>query len=148
MAANAIDQVKTHYPEISNYKAIHYLINHEQFLLDDGMQDTIEQIEIDNKFNPTKTQAEEIMQRYGRIKHIMQQTMVEADPLQKAMFNERLDDILMHRVWGYVILMSVLFLLFQSIFWVAKYPMDGIEWVFGRFSGLLSNVLPVSWWSD
>lgn len=148
MAANAIDQVKTYYPEISNYKAIHYLINHEQFLLDDGMQDTIEQIEIDNKFNPTKTQAEEIMQRYGRIKHIMQQTVVEADPLQKAMFNERLDDILMHRVWGYVILMSVLFLLFQSIFWVAKYPMDGIEWVFGEFGGWLSSTLPVSWWSD
>jgi len=148
MAANAIDKVKTHYPDISNYKAIHYLINHEHFLLDDGMQETIEQIEIDNKFNPTKTQAEEIMHRYGRIKHVMQQTVVEADPLQKAMFNERLDDILMHRVWGYVILLSVLFLLFQSVFWVAKYPMDGIEWMFGEFSGVLSNALPVSWWSD
>lgn len=148
LAADAINGVKNHYPEISNYKAIHYLINHEQFLLDEGMQETIEQIEIDNKFNPTKTQAEEIMQRYGRIKHIMQQTVVEADPLQKAMFNERLDDILMHRVWGYVILITVLFLLFQSVFWVAKYPMDGIEWLFGEFGGLLSNMLPVSWWSD
>lgn len=148
LAADAINGVKNHYPEISNYKAIHYLINHEQFLLDEGMQDTIEQIEIDNKFNPTKTQAQEIMQRYGRIKHIMQQTVVEADPLQKAMFNERLDDILMHRVWGYVILITVLFLLFQSVFWVAKYPMDGIEWLFGEFGGLLSNMLPVSWWSD
>lgn len=148
LAADAINGVKNHYPEISNYKAIHYLINHEQFLLDEGMQDTIEQIEIENKFNPTKTQAEEIMQRYGRIKHIMQQTVVEADPLQKAMFNERLDDILMHRVWGYVILITVLFLLFQSVFWVAKYPMDGIEWLFGEFGGLLSNMLPISWWSD
>lgn len=148
LAADAINGVKNHYPEISNYKAIHYLINHEQFLLDEGMQDSIEQIEIDNKFNPTKTQAQEIMQRYGRIKHIMQQTVVEADPLQKAMFNERLDDILMHRVWGYVILLTVLFLLFQSVFWVAKYPMDGIEWLFGEFGGLLGNALPVSWWSD
>jgi ferrous iron transport protein B len=148
LAANAIEKVKDHYPEISNYTAIHYLINHEHFLLDDGMQDIIEQIEIDNKFNPTKTQAEEIMQRYGHIKHIMQQTVVEADPLQKAMFNERLDDILLHRTWGYIILMVVLFLLFQSVFWVAKYPMDGIEWIFGELGGFLSNILPVSWWSD
>ena len=148
LAANAIDAVKDHYPGISSYKAVHYLINHENFMLQDGMQDTIEQIEIDNKFNPTKTQAEEIMQRYGRIKHIMQQTVVEADPLQKALFNERLDDILLHRHWGYLILMVVLFLLFQSVFWVAKYPMDGIEWVFGQFGGMLSNHLPVSWWSD
>ncbi|MFZ1369367.1 MAG: ferrous iron transport protein B [Ferruginibacter sp.] len=148
LAETAIARVKEHYPEISNYTAIHYLINHEHFLLDDGMQETIEQIEIDNTFNPTKTQAEEIVQRYGRIKHIMQQTVVEADPLQKAMFNERLDDILLHRRWGYIILIAVLFLLFQSIFWVAKYPMDGIEWVFGEFGGLLSNALPVTWWSD
>ncbi len=148
LASKAIEEVKSHYPDISDYTAIHYLINHEHFLLEKGMQDTIEQIEIENKFNPTKTQAEEIMQRYGHIKHIMQQTVVEADPLQKAMFTERLDDILIHRVWGYVILLSVLFLLFQSIFWVAKYPMDGIEWLFGEFGGFLSSTLPVSWWSD
>jgi ferrous iron transport protein B len=148
LAANAIEQVKRHYPNISSYTAIHYLINHENFLLDEGMQETIEQIEIDNKFNPTKTQAEEIMQRYGHIKHIMQQTVVEADPLQKAIFNERLDDILLHRRWGYIILLAVLFLLFQSVFWVAKYPMDGIEWVFGEFGGILSSNLPVTWWSD
>ncbi len=148
LAANAIEAVKKHYPEISSYTAVHYLINHENFLLQQGMQDTIEQIEVDHKFNPTKTQAEEIMQRYGRIKHIMQQTVVEADPLQKALFNERLDDILLHRRWGYLILMAVLSLLFQSVFWVAKYPMDGIEWVFGQFGGMLSNYLPVTWWSD
>jgi ferrous iron transport protein B len=148
LASNAIDDVKKHYPEISSYTAVHYLINHENFVLRNGMQETIEQIEIDNKFNPTKTQAEEIMQRYGRIKHIMQQTVVEADPLQKALFNERLDDILLHRHWGYIILMVVLFLLFQSVFWVAKYPMDGIEWVFGEFGGILSRNLSVAWWSD
>jgi len=148
LASNAIEAVKLHYPDISSYTAIHYLINHEQFVLRNGMQDTIEQIEADNKFNPTKTQAEEIMQRYGRIKHIMQQTVIEADPLQKALFTERLDDILLHRRWGYIILLAVLFLLFQSVFWVAKYPMDGIEWVFGQFSGMLSNNLPVAWWSD
>ena len=148
MAPDAIDALKKYYPEISSYTAVHYLINHEHFLLQHGMQDTIEEIEIDNKFNPTKTQAEEIMQRYGHIKHIMQQTVVEADPLQKALFNERLDDVLLHRRWGYLILMAVLFLLFQSVFWVAKYPMDGIEWVFGQFGGMLNNNLPVTWWSD
>jgi ferrous iron transport protein B len=148
LAPEAIDAVKKHYPEISDYTAVHYLINHEAFLLKAGMQETIEQIEIDNKFNPTKTQAEEIMKRYGHIKHIMQQTVVEADPLQKALFNERLDNVLLHRRWGYLILLAVLFLLFQSVFWVAKYPMDGIEWIFGEFGGMLSSNLPVSWWSD
>ena len=70
------------------------------------MQDKIESIERRNQFNPTKTQAEEIMQRYARIKHIMQQTVVESDPLQKSLFTEKLDNILLHRTWGYLILFT------------------------------------------
>ena len=148
LAENAIAKIQDMFPGISNYTAIHYLINHEHFLLQGEMQDAIEQVEIKNKFNPTKTQAEEIMQRYGRIKHIMQQTIVESDPLQQSLFTEKLDNILMHRTWGYLILITVLFLLFQSIFWVAQYPMDGIEWTFGRLSGWLLDVMPVNWFSD
>ncbi|HMC99153.1 MAG TPA: ferrous iron transport protein B, partial [Ferruginibacter sp.] len=148
LAGDSIDGVKQHISNISSYKAIHYLINHEKFLLDDKMQDTIENIEIANKFNPTKTQAEEIMQRYGRIKHIMQQTVVESDPLQKALLTEKLDNILLHRRWGYIILLAVLFLLFQSVFWVAHYPMDAIEWIFAQCSSWLGNVLPEAWWSN
>lgn len=148
LAENAIASVKEQIPSISNYTAIHYLINHEKFVLDDRMQQTIESIEEKNKFNPTKTQAEEIMQRYGRIRHIMQQTVVESDPLKRTLLNERLDDILLHRRWGYVILLAVLFLLFQSVFWIAQYPMDGIEWLFGKLGAYLSGTLPVAWWSD
>ena len=148
LATASINAVKKLFPHISNYRAIHYLINHENFLLDDATQQLIENIEIENKFNPTKTQAEEIMQRYGRIKHIMQQTVAESDPLKKALLTEKLDDILLHRHWGYIILLSVLFLLFQSVFWLATFPMDGIEWTFGQLGGWLGNNLPKAWWSD
>ena len=54
----------------------------------------------------------------------------------------------MHKTWGYLILFSVLFLLFQSIFWLATYPMDGIEWGFAALAGWLSNNLPEVWWSN
>ncbi len=148
LAENAISSIQEILPELSNYGAIHYLINHEHFLLNDEMQEAIEQIEIENKFNPTKTQAEEIMQRYGRIKHIMQQTVVESDPLKQSLFTEKLDNILLHRTWGYLVLITVLFFLFQSIFWVARYPMDAIEWGFGQLSGWLTKIMPVTWFSD
>jgi ferrous iron transport protein B len=148
LAEAPIAAIKNIFPNISNYRAIHYLINHEHFLLDNATQTTIENIEVENKFNPTRTQAEEIMQRYGRIKHIMQQTVVESDPLQKALFTEKLDNILLHRHWGYIILLVVLFLLFQSVFWMAQFPMDGIEWSFGKVGGWLGQNLPQAWWSD
>ncbi|HTB51207.1 MAG TPA: ferrous iron transport protein B [Ferruginibacter sp.] len=148
LAESSVDAVKALLPFVSDYTALHYLINHENFELSTSLQNSIEAIEVATKFNPTKTQAEEIMQRYGRIKHIMQQTVIEADPLQKALFTEKLDNILLDRKWGYIILVAVLFLLFQSVFWVAQYPMDFIEWAFGQFSGFLSGILPQVWWSD
>ena len=147
-APEAIKEIHNRFPGFSDYRAIHYLINHENFDLDEATQDVIENIEIRNKFNPTKTQAEEIVQRYGRIKYIMQQTVVEADPLQKALFTEKLDNILLHRTWGYLILITVLFLLFQSIFWVAQYPMDAIEWSFAKLGGFLGSILSQGWFSD
>jgi len=148
LAVDAINGVKEWYPKLSDYAAIHYLINHENFPLPDNMQETIEQIEIKNKFNPTKTQAEEIMQRYNRIKQVMHQNVVEPDPLQRKLFTEHLDNIFLHRFWGYVILLVVLFILFQSIFWLAQYPMNAIDWSFSQLSGWLNAVLPQVWWSD
>jgi ferrous iron transport protein B len=148
LAAASIDALQQIQPQLSDYAAIHYLINHENFPLNVSLQNNIEQIEIATKFNPTKTQAEEIMQRYQRIKVIMQQNVIEPDPLEKKLFTERLDNILLHRTWGYVILLSVLFLLFQSIFWLAQFPMDGIEWTFQQISSWLNNNLPQAWWSN
>ncbi len=148
LAPQAISDLQNVFPEASNYMAVHYLINHEHFLLSPATQVSIENIEEANNFNPTRTQADEIVQRYTRIRQVMHTTVVEADPLQKTLFTERLDDILLHRVWGYVILLSVLLLLFQSIFWVAQYPMDAIEWSFSQLSGWLSAVLPDGWFAD
>ena len=148
LSEKPIEAVKGLLPGISDYTALHYLINHQHFKLSPSLQDSIEGIEVANNFNPTKTQAEEIMQRYGRIKHIMSQTVVEADPLQKTLFTEKLDNILLDRKWGYLILLAVLFVLFQSVFWIAQYPMDAIEWSFGKLSGSLGNLLPPTWWSD
>jgi ferrous iron transport protein B len=148
LAPDAIKDVKALIPGMSNYKAIHYLINHESFSLHDGMQEKIENIETNRGFNHTRTQAEEILQRYQRIGTILKQTVSEPNPLQKTMFTERLDNILLHRQWGYIILLAVLFLLFQSMFWLAEYPMNFIEWGFGLAGSWVGTVLPEAWWSD
>jgi ferrous iron transport protein B len=135
-------------PEISDYSAIHFLINHEHFALNDHVQEQIENIEQRHNFNHTKTQATEILQRYSRIKHVMQVAVSEPDPLQQTLFTDKLDNILLHRRWGYIILLVVLFILFQSVFLLAQYPMDWIEQGFSATSAGLSTALPQVWWSD
>lgn len=148
LAPLAIPAVQELDNQLSDYAAIHFLINHEHFPLSNAVQDKMEQIEKEHQFNPTKTQAEEIMQRYTRIRQLMKQNVLEPGPLEKKLFTDKLDNLLLHRVWGYVILLSVLFLLFQSIFWLAVFPMDAIEWGFTEVSGWLNTHLPGAWWSD
>jgi ferrous iron transport protein B len=148
LASGAIQDVRRLFPEISDYTAIHYLINHEHFNFTPALQAGVDQIESAHHFNHTRTQAEEILQRYSRIKQIMQHTVAEPDPLQKTLFTERLDKLFLDRTWGYIILLGVLFLLFQSVFWFAQFPMDGIDWTFSRLGGFLGQHLPAAWWSN
>jgi ferrous iron transport protein B len=150
LAAGAVQDVKKLFPgkEISDYTAIHYLINHENFDFRQPLQEKIENIEIAHAFNHTRIQADEIMQRYGRIRQIMKHTVAEPDPLQKTLFTEKLDNLFLHRRWGYVILIGVLFLLFQSVFWIAQFPMDAIDWIFSQLGSWLGHVLPEAWWSN
>ncbi len=148
LAPTAVAEMQASFLQMGEYAAIHQLINHEELLAPGPHNELINSIVKRHQFNTTKTQAEEIMQRYTRIRQIMQQNVVETGPLEKKLFTEKLDNLLLHRTWGYIILLTVLFLLFQSIFWLAKYPMDGIEWAFAQFAGWLSNILPETWWSD
>ena len=148
MAAGAVRDVRKLFPEISDYTAIHYLINHEHFDFNTDLQSRIENIEAVHAFNHTRIQADEILQRYGRIKQIMQHTVAEPDPLERTLFTEKLDKLFLNRTWGYIILLAVLFLLFQSVFWIAQFPMDAIDWSFSRLGGWLGQTLPDTWWSD
>ncbi len=148
LAQKPVDEVRSIFPELSDYASIHYLINHGHFPLSSEEQQSLKQIEKKNDFNATRLQAEEIVQRYSRIRQIMQQTVVEQDPLERKLFTEKLDNILLHQTWGYLILLSVLFILFQSIFWLAAFPMTAIEKSFAVISHFLNGVLPHTWWSD
>ncbi len=148
LAPSAISDLKKIIKHSSDYSAIHYLINHEQFNLQQPTQQAIEAVEKQHAFNPTKTQATEILQRYGRIKQIMKTAVSEPDPMQQTILTDKLDNLFLHRKWGYFILLAVLFILFQSVFYLAAYPMMWIETLFSSLSGSLATSLPQVWWSD
>ena len=143
-----VQAIKERLPQLSDYKALHLAFNYKELGINASVKKIIEDSIKDIPLNKTISQAEEITDRYARIKAIMQQTVVEPDPLQRTLFTDKLDNILLHRRWGYLILLAVLFLLFQSVFLIAQYPMDWIEWGFAKLSSGLSGVLPQIWWSD
>jgi ferrous iron transport protein B len=64
--------------------------------------------------------------RYARLFAIEQHVTRETAPPGE-LLSDRIDRVVTHRVWGLLLFVAVMGLMFQSIFWLAKYPMDGIE---------------------
>ena len=66
---------------------------------------------------------------------------VTITPLKPDTFSERIDSLVLHPVWGIVILFSLLILVFQTLFTWASPLMDGIESIFGLMGELASTYI-------
>lgn len=62
--------------------------------------------------------------------------------------NRKLDSILVHKVWGYVIFAAVLFTIFQFIFSFAQIPMDFIDGLFADLSAWTVTVMSPGLFAD
>ncbi|MFT2009171.1 ferrous iron transport protein B [Pontibacter sp. 13R65] len=78
-------------------------------------------------FQANTQQANETIARYTRINELLLDVVrvEKADKDEK--FSNRLDQILTHKVFGYLIFFVILFLVFQAVFTWASYPMDLID---------------------
>lgn len=56
--------------------------------------------------------------------------------------SDRMDMVLTHRVWGWLIFLGAMALMFVCIFWVAQTPMEWIDAGFGQLSGWISEKMP------
>lgn len=131
------------------YAALHVACNYAELpFLNAAQRIQIAAVTGEARFAKAKVQGEEIMQRYHRIAGIMQACVDEETIQKKTLRSERIDKTLLHPVWGNVILLAVLFLLFQSIFWLARYPMDWVEGGFSFVGGQLNAVLPDNLFRD
>ncbi len=79
--------------------------------------------------------------RYARVADIQRGVTTElAAPGET--FSDRLDRILTHKVWGTLIFVAVMTLMFQSIFTFARLPMEllqaGVDWL----GGLAGRIIP------
>ncbi|HSM07016.1 MAG TPA: ferrous iron transport protein B [Longimicrobiales bacterium] len=66
-------------------------------------------------------------------------------PPQPSVLSQRLDNVFLHRVWGPLIFLGVVVLVFQAIFTWAVPLMDGVDWMISSSGTWLAGVLPDSW---
>jgi ferrous iron transport protein B len=127
----------------SNYAALHVACNYTELRhINAAQRIQIAALLGEAKFHKSKVQAEEILQRYKKIDTIMQRCVKVDNPAMRMVVSDKIDRTLLHPLWGNIILLAVLFLLFQSIFWLARYPMDWIEHGFAQVGIWLGGVLP------
>ncbi len=127
----------------SNYAALHVACNYTELkYLNAAQRIGLAAVLGENKFFKAKAQADEIMQRYRKIDVVMQKCTAIDSPMKKMVASDNLDKVLLHPMWGNIILLSVLFLLFQSIFWLARCPMDWIQQLFAMGGNALGGIMP------
>ena len=64
---------------------------------------------------------------------------------KRELISNKIDAWATHPILGYLMFLSVLLVIFQSVFTLASYPMDWIEGGFSMLSEVLSNTLPDGW---
>jgi len=64
---------------------------------------------------------------------------------KRELISNKIDAWATHPILGYLMFLSVLLVIFQSVFTLASYPMDWIEGGFSMLSEFLSNTLPDGW---
>jgi ferrous iron transport protein B len=131
------------------YVALQLAHQHEQLsFLSDEQNQRIEEIKNEFSFHSQKSQATETIGRYNFINDVLFDTVrLNEDPARETMSN-RIDNVLTHRVFGFIIFFAILFLIFQSIFAWSEYPMSLIEGLFIWMTNVGHQYLPPGAFTD
>ncbi|UXX80699.1 ferrous iron transport protein B [Reichenbachiella carrageenanivorans] len=97
----------------------------------------------DRQFQTTET-----VERYKIIRDKLTRIVTKTDLESTATRNHKIDKILTHKIYGYLIFFVILFALFQSIFAWAEPFMDYIDFGFAKLSSWAKTYLPAGVLTD
>ncbi len=98
--------------------------------------------------NDTLSSIDDMMVRLDKINQIVDDCIIKKGKNKSFIFTKKLDNILTHKTYGYLIFFSFLFVIFQAIFSWSSYPMDLIESGFLWLGDTVSNLLPKGMLND
>ncbi|MCD6543233.1 MAG: ferrous iron transport protein B [Flavobacteriaceae bacterium] len=139
--ANYFKSIKQNFPEFPLYKAWLYITQVECY--DNLTEEQKKEIKIykQDVEKVQKYQHKETIFRYQQINSILKKTY-HIDRSKGNDLRSKLDRVLTHKIWGYVIFATILMVIFQSIFDWASYPMDLIDEFFANMSMKVKEILP------
>ena len=143
IAPQIIAQIKDDLKIDNSYLALQLAHQHETLsYLSTEQSDRIEKLEHEFSFHSQKSQATETIARYNFINDLLYDTVKKPETAHDESTSNKIDKILTHKVFGFVIFFAILMFIFQAIFSWSAYPMSLIEDLFIWLQKVISNVLP------
>ena len=141
LTGTSIDFVKPTYPDEPVYKL--WLLYTEQDKFGEEIQKKYPEI-FNLPFDRDTLKRllqKEVIKRYKDINRILKETY-KIDKSQATGLTDRIDRILLHKIWGIFFFVLIMFLVFQAIFSWAEIPMDWIDNFFNQTNIYLKSHLP------
>lgn len=151
LAPESIDGAKQLLKSENDYFALQVLHQYEtlDFFSAEEKQ-AFEKLRKDYSFESSKLQAAETIARYRYLGTVLTGIVKDTGAAKKFAFSDKIDAVLTNRFWGFVIFLTILFFVFNSIFSWSSYPMELIESAFAWITayghehlpeGILTNLL-------
>ena len=142
LAPKVIDAIRTKLSLDNDYHALLVAHHIEKLILfSEEQKQMVRDIMKEHQFSSIHLQVQETMGRFEKIKSIIKRAATVSSVADTS-FTEKLDLILTHKVFGSLVFLGILFLIFQAIFSLAIYPMDWIDLAFSKLASFTNRTLP------
>ncbi|MDG1475573.1 MAG: ferrous iron transport protein B [Vicingaceae bacterium] len=101
---------------------------------------------IDKKYSANV--VDETMLRFNKINQIVNECTTKNGENKSYLLTKKIDNIITHKVYGYLTFFALLFFIFQAIFSWASYPMDLIDSGFIFLCDYVNHLLPEGMLND
>jgi len=143
LAPQLIAQITKEIGVENPYYALQLAHQHETLkFLSPTQSDRIEELEQEFSFHSQKTQATETIARYNFINDLLYDTVKKNETAHEESISNKIDKVLTHKTFGFIIFFAILLFIFQSIFAWSAYPMELIADFFVWAQSSLHAVLP------
>ncbi|PRD55832.1 ferrous iron transport protein B [Sphingobacterium gobiense] len=137
----ALQEAKKAFPLHTEYQTWQFIAQENISFLTKDQQKTLTDIRERYQLSPNVLQQTEAIKRNTKIEEDLKTVILQKDNHHLHKTN-KIDKVLLHPVWGYIIFFFLLFLVFQLVFILSEPIMDWIDENFSALIDYTAGILP------
>ena len=134
-------EAKKIFPLDTEYKTWLHLALDTQQVLPVGINKEIESIRAKYQLSAQQLQKEESILRHDKVQKDLTPIITKSEN-KKLSLTDKIDNILIHPIWGYIVFFAILFLIFQAIYTWSGPLMDAVDGLFASIGDFVATNFP------